>query len=102
MALVKLFSVLLLGALVLWGNPAYAGQELIVSAAASLTNAFPEIGKLFEKQLESGPRPSSRCLERTRVTKPSSSRTHCCASLWSDGGHGPNHGYLPAVLRCGS
>lgn len=50
MALVKLFSVLLLGALVLWGNPAYAGQELIVSAAASLTNAFPEIGKLFEKQ----------------------------------------------------
>lgn len=50
MAKVKLLFMLLLGAAVLWGAPALADQELIVSAAASLTNAFPEIGKLFEKQ----------------------------------------------------
>ncbi len=47
---VKLLFVLWLGAVVLWGTPAYGDQELIVSAAASLTNAFPEIGKVFEKQ----------------------------------------------------
>jgi molybdate transport system substrate-binding protein len=46
----KLLFVFLLGAVVLWGAPAYADQELTVSAAASLTNAFPEIGKVFEKQ----------------------------------------------------
>jgi molybdate transport system substrate-binding protein len=50
MTKIKLFSVLLVSALVLGGTRAYAGQELIVSAAASLTNALPEIGKLFEKQ----------------------------------------------------
>ncbi|MFA4902625.1 MAG: molybdate ABC transporter substrate-binding protein [Desulfobaccales bacterium] len=50
MTKIKLLFVLWLGAVVLWGAPAYGGQELIVSAAASLTNAFPEIGKLFEKQ----------------------------------------------------
>lgn len=46
----KLLFMLLLGAMLLWGAPVYGGQELIVSAAASLTNAFPEMGKLFEKQ----------------------------------------------------
>jgi ABC-type molybdate transport system substrate-binding protein len=40
----RFFSVLGLTALVLWGAAAHADQELIVSAAASLTNAFPEIG----------------------------------------------------------
>ncbi len=50
MSKVKVFFILLLGAVVLCGAPAFADQELIVSAAASLTNAFPEIGKLFDKQ----------------------------------------------------
>jgi molybdate transport system substrate-binding protein len=50
MTKIKLLFVLLLGAVVLWGAPAYADQELTVSAAASLTNALPEIGKVFEKQ----------------------------------------------------
>lgn len=50
MTKIKLFFVILLGAVVLWGAPAYGDQELIVSAAASLTNAFPEIGKVFEKE----------------------------------------------------
>jgi molybdate transport system substrate-binding protein len=50
MTKIKLLFVLLLGAVVLWGAPAYGDQELIVSAAASLTNAFPAIGQLFEKQ----------------------------------------------------
>ncbi len=49
MDLVKLFCVLLVSALVLWGAPAYAGQELIVSAAASLTNALKEVAAQFEK-----------------------------------------------------
>jgi molybdate transport system substrate-binding protein len=47
---IKQLIVLSLGAVVLWGAPAYGDQELTVSAAASLTNAFPEIGKVFEKQ----------------------------------------------------
>jgi len=47
---IKPLFVLLLSAVVLWGAPAYGDQELIVSAAASLTNAFPEIGKVFENQ----------------------------------------------------
>jgi molybdate transport system substrate-binding protein len=50
MTKIKLLFVLWLGAMVLWGAPAYGDQELIVSAAASLTNALPEIGKVFEKQ----------------------------------------------------
>jgi molybdate transport system substrate-binding protein len=50
MTKIKLLFVLLLGAVVLWGVPAYGDQELTISAAASLTNAFPEMGKLFEKQ----------------------------------------------------
>lgn len=31
-------------------QPAFAEQELIISAAASLTNAFSEVGKAFEKR----------------------------------------------------
>ncbi|MFA5110223.1 MAG: molybdate ABC transporter substrate-binding protein [Desulfobaccales bacterium] len=50
MTKIKMLVVLWLGALVLWGAPVHADQELIVSAAASLTNAFPEIGKSFEKR----------------------------------------------------
>jgi molybdate transport system substrate-binding protein len=50
MTKIKLLFVLLLGTVLLWGATAYGDQELIVSAAASLTNAFPEIGKVFEKQ----------------------------------------------------
>ena len=32
----------------MFGNAAWAQQELLVSAAASLTNAFKEVGKQFE------------------------------------------------------
>jgi molybdate transport system substrate-binding protein len=46
---VKFFSVLGLAALLLWGAPAFAAQELIVSAAASLTNAMKEVAGQFEK-----------------------------------------------------
>jgi molybdate transport system substrate-binding protein len=46
---IKFFSVLGLAALVLWGAPAWAAQELIVSAAASLTNAMKEVAGQFEK-----------------------------------------------------
>jgi molybdate transport system substrate-binding protein len=46
----RFFSMLGLTALVLWAAPVYADQELIVSAAASLTNTFPEIGQRFEQQ----------------------------------------------------
>jgi molybdate transport system substrate-binding protein len=45
----KFFSVLGLAALVPWGTPAFAAQELIVSAAASLTNALKEVAGQFEK-----------------------------------------------------
>lgn len=45
----KFFAVLGLAALVLWGTPAFAAQELIVSAAASLTNAMKEVAGQFEK-----------------------------------------------------
>ncbi|MFZ5448863.1 MAG: molybdate ABC transporter substrate-binding protein [Thermodesulfobacteriota bacterium] len=41
--------VLLLGAMVLSVGPVYADQELIVSAAASLTNALKEVAGQFEK-----------------------------------------------------
>jgi molybdate transport system substrate-binding protein len=46
---VKLLFVLLLSAAVLWGAPAFAHQELIVSAAASLTNAMKEAARQYEK-----------------------------------------------------
>jgi molybdate transport system substrate-binding protein len=46
---VKLLFVLLLSAAVLWGAPAFAHQELIVSAAASLTNAMKEAAVQYEK-----------------------------------------------------
>ncbi len=42
MSNLKMILLLVVGAVVLWGAPALADQELIVSAAASLTNAFPE------------------------------------------------------------
>jgi molybdate transport system substrate-binding protein len=45
----KLFFGFLLGVMVVWGAPAYGGQELIVSAAASLTNAMKEVAGAFEK-----------------------------------------------------
>jgi molybdate transport system substrate-binding protein len=40
---------LVAGVLLLWGAPAAPGQELIVSAAASLTNAMHEVSAQFEK-----------------------------------------------------
>jgi molybdate transport system substrate-binding protein len=49
MAHLKFCCVFLLGALLLWGAPAHAGQELILSAAASLTNAMKEVAAQFEK-----------------------------------------------------
>ena len=44
---IKLVSVLLVGALILWRTPAAADQELIISAAASLTNAMKEVVAQF-------------------------------------------------------
>jgi molybdate transport system substrate-binding protein len=44
---IKLIFVLLVGALILWGTPAAADQELIISAAASLTNAMKEVVAQF-------------------------------------------------------
>jgi molybdate transport system substrate-binding protein len=49
MTRMKLLFVFLLGVVVLWETPAVAGQELIVSAAASLTNALKEVTAQFEK-----------------------------------------------------
>jgi molybdate transport system substrate-binding protein len=52
----KWFRIMALGLLVLVGlalaqvSAVLAAQELTVSAAASLTNAFPEIGRRFEQQ----------------------------------------------------
>jgi molybdate transport system substrate-binding protein len=49
-------NIMALGLLAVWGmalshpTPVMGAQELTVSAAASLTNAFPEIGKHFEKE----------------------------------------------------
>jgi len=49
-------NIMALGLLAFWGialaqpTPVLGAQELTVSAAASLTNAFPEIGKSFEQQ----------------------------------------------------
>jgi molybdate transport system substrate-binding protein len=45
----KSILVLIWGSLIIWGAPAYAHQELIVSAAASLTNALKEVAGQFEK-----------------------------------------------------
>jgi molybdate transport system substrate-binding protein len=45
----KPIIMLLLGAMIIWTAPAYADQELIVSAAASLTNALQEVAGQFEK-----------------------------------------------------
>ena len=44
----KSILMLLLGALIIWEAPALADQELIVSAAASLTNAMKEAAGQFE------------------------------------------------------
>lgn len=44
----KSIILLLLGAMLIWQAPARAGQELIVSAAASLTNALKEVAGQFE------------------------------------------------------
>jgi molybdate transport system substrate-binding protein len=49
MTRVKPVFVLLLGAMVLWGTPAAADQEVIVSAAASLSNVMKEVVAQFEK-----------------------------------------------------
>jgi molybdate transport system substrate-binding protein len=45
----KMILCLMAGAVILWGAPALADQELIVSAAASLTNAMKEVSAQFEK-----------------------------------------------------
>jgi molybdate transport system substrate-binding protein len=45
----SLIFLLAAAAMVLWGTPAAADQELIVSAAASLTNALKEVAAAFEK-----------------------------------------------------
>ena len=45
----KMILWLVAGAVVLWGAPALADQELTVSAAASLTNALKEVAGQFEK-----------------------------------------------------
>jgi len=49
MTKLKLIFVLLLGVVVVWGTPAFAAQELIVSAAASLTNAMKVVAGQYEK-----------------------------------------------------
>ncbi len=48
MANLKSIMMLLLGAMLIRVTPAYADQELIVSAAASLTNALKEVAGQFE------------------------------------------------------
>ena len=49
MSKLKMILLLVAGAVVLWGAPALADQELMVSAAASLTNALREVAGQFEK-----------------------------------------------------
>ena len=49
MTKIKLVFVLLLSAVVVWGTPAFAAQELVVSAAASLTNAMKVVAAQYEK-----------------------------------------------------
>ena len=43
-------AVMLVAVALMQAGPVLAAEELTVSAAASLTNAFPEIGQVFEKQ----------------------------------------------------
>ena len=52
----KSIIIVLWGALLVSAAPAFADQELIVSAAASLTNALPEVAGQFEER----PIPASR------------------------------------------
>jgi molybdate transport system substrate-binding protein len=49
MSKAKFCALLGLAALILGGTPAFAAQELIVSAAASLTNAMKEVAAAYEK-----------------------------------------------------
>jgi molybdate transport system substrate-binding protein len=49
MTKLKSIIMLFLGAMIIWDAPSLADQELIVSAAASLTNALKEVGGQFEK-----------------------------------------------------
>jgi molybdate transport system substrate-binding protein len=45
-----ILAVMLAGLTLLPAGPVLGAEELTVSAAASLTNAFPDIGRLFEKK----------------------------------------------------
>ena len=45
-----ILAVMLAAVALMQAAPVLAAEELTVSAAASLTNAFPEIGQIFEKQ----------------------------------------------------
>ena len=45
-----ILAVMLVAVALMQAGPVLAAEELTVSAAASLTNAFPEIGQTFEKQ----------------------------------------------------
>ncbi len=45
-----ILAVMLVAVALLQAGPVLGAEELTVSAAASLTNAFPEIGQIFEKQ----------------------------------------------------
>ena len=45
-----ILAVMLVAVALMQAGPVLAAEELTVSAAASLTNAFPEIGQIFEKQ----------------------------------------------------
>jgi molybdate transport system substrate-binding protein len=49
MTKLKVFFVLLLSGVVLWGTTAAADQELTISAAASLTNALKEVAARYDK-----------------------------------------------------
>jgi molybdate transport system substrate-binding protein len=46
----KMLAVMLVGLALVQPGPGLAAEELTVSAAASLTNAFPDVGRAFEKQ----------------------------------------------------
>ena len=45
-----ILAIMLVAVALMQAAPVLAAEELTVSAAASLTNAFPEIGQIFEKQ----------------------------------------------------
>jgi molybdate transport system substrate-binding protein len=49
MTKIKVFFVLLLSGVALWGTTAAADQELTISAAASLTNALKEVAARYDK-----------------------------------------------------